>query len=263
MFSGIGSSLVGGALGIFGAGRANKESAASAQQSIDFQRESMQNRYQWMYDDLKKAGINPMLAYAKQSTGASGAQYQAQNVGEAGVRGASSAAQTSFMAREQKNRDQIADSQIALNSARAMKEQADAKVKMSQVSSDLYGKQAALHTQSAKESESRIGLLQNQKWKVSSEIAHLQKQIDLTEQKVDESRSSAERNRASAQLQKQQMGLSEAIQRQTEIDSHLKALQVPGAETKARHDKSAFGRYLQEWIGHPARDVLPFWKGVK
>lgn len=47
--------------------------SATNQQQIDWQREAMQNRHQWEVEDLRKAGLNPILsANAGASTGGAG-----------------------------------------------------------------------------------------------------------------------------------------------------------------------------------------------
>ena len=59
---------------------------SSAQASMDFQKEVLQNRNQWMVEDLKKAGLNPILAAGATSSGsASGAQAHIDNPGEKAV----------------------------------------------------------------------------------------------------------------------------------------------------------------------------------
>ena len=52
---------------------------ASAQASMDFQREVLQNRNQWMVEDLRKAGLNPILAAGITQSTAQGATYQTDN----------------------------------------------------------------------------------------------------------------------------------------------------------------------------------------
>ena len=78
---GIFSSIISGAANIFGAKSANKEAARSTAKQIAFQRESAQKGYQWATADMKKAGINPMLAYQQGGSSAlSGASYRPENV---------------------------------------------------------------------------------------------------------------------------------------------------------------------------------------
>lgn len=56
------------ALGLIGSRKANKANAAINDASIAFQREAAQNAHQWEVEDLRKAGLNPIL-----SAGGSGA----------------------------------------------------------------------------------------------------------------------------------------------------------------------------------------------
>lgn len=97
-------SLIGAGIGAissaFGAKSQNKAAQEAAERQMAFQRESAQNRYQWTMADMKKAGLNPILAY-KQGGGGTlgGSSYTPQNVGEAAVRGASAGGSTAMAAR--------------------------------------------------------------------------------------------------------------------------------------------------------------------
>jgi len=76
----VASAAVGGLLGNKGSKDANKEAAASAREQMAFQKESAQNSYQWAVADMKKAGLNPMLAYQQGGSSAlSGASYRPEN----------------------------------------------------------------------------------------------------------------------------------------------------------------------------------------
>ena len=83
---GAAASLAGGFLSKKGQSDANSAQAASVERQLAFQRESVQNSYQWAVKDMKRAGINPMLAYQQGGSSAlSGANYTPQNeYGQAG-----------------------------------------------------------------------------------------------------------------------------------------------------------------------------------
>lgn len=69
-----GASIIGGMM-------ANKGAKSSIANQLAFQKESAQNSYQWATADMKKAGINPMLAYQRGGASAlSGANYKPENV---------------------------------------------------------------------------------------------------------------------------------------------------------------------------------------
>lgn len=82
-------SLLGGGLALLGGERANASSAASVQQQMDFQERMRATQYQTTMADMRKAGLNPMLAAKVGGAGTpSGASMTFQNVGQAAADGA-------------------------------------------------------------------------------------------------------------------------------------------------------------------------------
>ena len=92
--------LIGGVASAFGALSANQQADQSAVRQMAFQKETLRHQYQWGMEDMKKAGLNPILAYKQGGAGtASGSSYTPQNVGSAAVSGASSAVSSALAAR--------------------------------------------------------------------------------------------------------------------------------------------------------------------
>lgn len=58
----IGTAVAGLAASAYSAHRANEANKANQEDSQAFTREQLQNRHQWEVEDLKKAGLNPVLS---------------------------------------------------------------------------------------------------------------------------------------------------------------------------------------------------------
>lgn len=84
--SGGAGDLIGAGLSFLGGERANAANSAQAAQSMEFSKESYQNRYQWTMEDMKKAGMNPIFAYQNGvGTGLPGAQANMQNTAASAI----------------------------------------------------------------------------------------------------------------------------------------------------------------------------------
>lgn len=105
---GAGASLVGGYF-------ANKQRTDQAEGANAFSAQQSATQWQRGVEDMKKAGLNPMLAYSQGGATASvGQQAQGlQNLGESAVQGYNNSAQTSSNVSKQKQDENLSSAQEA------------------------------------------------------------------------------------------------------------------------------------------------------
>lgn len=93
--------LIGAGAGLLGGLLQNSAGQKAADKQMAFQKETLKHQYQWGMEDMRKAGLNPILAYKQGGAGsASGSSYTPQNVGSAAVQGASTAQSSSLQTRQ-------------------------------------------------------------------------------------------------------------------------------------------------------------------
>lgn len=88
----IAAAAIGAAGSLIGGERANNASARSVEKQMKFQEEMSNTSYERRMEDLRRAGLNPMLAISQGGASTpSGASYVSQNTGAAAVEGGTKA----------------------------------------------------------------------------------------------------------------------------------------------------------------------------
>lgn len=102
---------------------------ASAKQAQEWQEHFYQNRFKWMMNDMRNAGLNPILAYREAGPGTPSGGGQSVHGGGFDMGGASSAARTSAMLNLEKAEAQqrIAESQARAAAAEATARETNAR----------------------------------------------------------------------------------------------------------------------------------------
>lgn len=104
---------------VFGSSVQNHYNSANAEQANKWNVENYQHRYQWAVDDMRQAGLNPILA-ATNGIGGSISGASAASVGMSDIGSTMNSARSASAAeRQAKNAEHLAISQIEKNVAEA------------------------------------------------------------------------------------------------------------------------------------------------
>ena len=249
---------------------------ASAQASIDFQREVLQNRNQWMVEDLRKAGLNPILAAGTTQSTAQGATYQTENPASSAVQSYVASKQASIASRQQDNQDAIAKAQVSVlnsqasaNTAKALKDAQDvteskARIGMMPSQIESYGASAAFNRSNAMYLEKMTSQLDYQAQQILSNLETARKERDLLIQQAQTARTQSERNMAEASLARANSKVASVVEEGKRIynqgialDVRSKELNIPAQETDSYYHSNVIGRSFR-LLGNLLRDVNPF-----
>lgn len=169
-------SILGAALdfagGIFAADRQNSAAESLQQRNIDWEREQLTHKHQWEVDDLRKAGLNPILTATTGSSAVS-AGVPSASAPEINITKSLNAMQNSALMKKQ---TEIAEYDAETRRIAANAEKLKSKVEESKVESaiGLNESQRYLNLQNAE----RVSHL----WPM--EVAYAKANIDFTMQKI-------------------------------------------------------------------------------
>lgn len=113
LLGGIGAATVGGLFGAAGIAETNEANAAMAQRTMDFQERMYKNRHTYEVEDLRNAGLNPILSANSAASAPMGATAVMQNPMEQLGQGITNSGKTA------------AELMVASNTAELQKEKAN------------------------------------------------------------------------------------------------------------------------------------------
>jgi len=121
--------LIGAASSAFGAQIQNEAAMAASQKQMDFQERMRGSQYQAAMADMRKAGLNPILAYQQGGAGTpGGSTYSPVNVGAAATTGGAQGAASALGLRRFKIEEALAGETISKIQSEAWKNETGALV---------------------------------------------------------------------------------------------------------------------------------------
>jgi len=168
-----------------GSSDANSAAQASSREQMDFQREMSNTSYQRAVDDMKKAGLSPMLAYSQGGASTpTGSMYNPKNELAGAANSAGSAVQASLNAALSKAQVEKTEAETELASAQAA--EAAARIPTYQSTMDVNQSTITKASYETQEMLSRTNLNNVQQAKVYEEIKNLFEQRHLTSAQIGE-----------------------------------------------------------------------------
>lgn len=215
---------VGGLLGLQGQESANDAQAALLERQIEWQREVLQNKVQWNVQDLKSAGLNPVLA-ATNGVSGNAPSATAPTVGNTGQAAVSSAAAIADVVNQFRNTDnntRKVDSEIAVNSARAQEAEENANFRRALLLSGFPEAQTAKEVASAKESLANIELMFDRQSEIKQGIKESEQRIKNLEDQRSAIQAQATMYRANANEANSRAAYNQAMTEVARIDAQLR-----------------------------------------
>lgn len=257
-------SVIGGIIGNESASAQMAFNREMQQKQIDWQREVLQNKIQWQTNDLRKAGLNPILAATQgQASGAAPniSAPQAPDKAQSIMSSARAVSDIATQLRDQQNRNMLATAQSSALDAAAQRDMSIAVDNMMKNTAGYWSSVSEAQQASAKANLAelqRVGLfgmqVQNQIRETDSRISQIKAGIDETYARIGliKQQSQTEMSKRqlmylSGELTRQQSALTQA-QKETEFwrglktQSEIELLNLGGP--RARYEAE---NYSNEW----------------
>lgn len=258
---------VGGSIlsGLFGSKEADEARA--------FQETAMKNAMQWKVQDLKKAGLNPILASGMNTSVPGGVMPNVPDLGLSVSRGLSTAKENEMLETQMELMRKKVDSEIAVNLATAKNLEASAREATTRTDSGIYevnvlaqkaiagthDSQTKLNLELAAESMMKIENLMVQMESLKAQIEHTYSAVDLMKKEKElkslDMRLIEEKTKTERILQKLESARAEGERVRTEKEK----TGLPEAKTKEEFHKTDIGKFI-DIVGEGLRKVVPFFK---
>lgn len=258
---------IGGLFGLGGSVLQGLFGQSSAQASMDFQREVLQNRNQWMVQDLKKAGLNPILAAGATSSGsASGAQAHIDNPGTAAVSSAMQAKMADIAKETMINNNRKIQSEINVNSAEAAKKWAEVNYlgPQAEANIDVMGSSADVNRQNIAESEARVEQIYSQVHRIDQEVQNLVAELKEISARTKVATTQAAKNVLEGRYYKAQEQLTRKLEEGRtianeglKISNTLESYNLARGKEKNDFYRTTFGKWIFR-AGETIKALSPF-----